>query len=55
MNNATVHRAAGVTFQTLLTLSQLQALLVPTQPPHIRNSARAMILGRRYRVLAYGT
>jgi hypothetical protein len=53
MNVATVNRALGIPFTSKPTHAQLFALATnATQTPHIRNSAKELIRGRRYAPLS---
>lgn len=53
MNTVTVKRVLGVSVAAVPTKAQLQALATSaTQPPHIRNSAKELLRGRRYAPLS---
>ena len=49
MNVATINRKLGVNWNQVPTQAQIRALAVDAaQPPHIRNSAKQLLRGRRY-------
>lgn len=53
MNVATINRILGVNFNQKPTQAQVYGLAVSaTQPPHIRNSAKELLRGRRYAPLS---